>query len=127
MNLAVPYKLATRKLCLRVVLLYALLVFMVGLNVQYADFNLRDTNITAIRKGLNAPFIIQMVHGGDTGWPHLVNAFFIFSAFSVAINALYISSRLLHALANIRNIWPETGWDMLSSADWRVQLNMVCL
>lgn len=103
-------KLATRKICLRVILLYTLLVFTVGLNVPYTDLNLLDTSITSIRKGHNAPFLIQMVHGGITGWPHLVNAFFIFSAFSVAVNALYIASRLLHALANIRNVWPETGW-----------------
>jgi amino acid transporter len=91
MNLAVPYKLATRKLCLRVVLLYALLVFIVGLNEQYTDFNLRDTSIAAIRKGHNAPIIIQMMYAGVASWPHLVNAFSIFSAFSLAVNALYIS------------------------------------
>jgi yeast amino acid transporter len=103
-------KLATRKISLRVILLYCLLVFTVGLNVPYTDINLRDTSISSIRKGHNSPFIIAMVHSGVTGWPHLVNAFFIFSAFSVAVNALYTASRLLHALANIRNVWPETGW-----------------
>ena len=103
-------KLASRKICLRVILLYSLLAFTVGLNVPYTDANLLDTTITSIKRGQNSPFIIQMIHGKVTGLPHLVNAFFIFSAFSVAVNALYISSRLLHALANIRNVWPETGW-----------------
>jgi amino acid transporter len=103
-------KLATRKISLRVILLYCLLVFTVGLNVPYTDFNLRDSSISSIRKGQNSPFIIAMVHSGVTGWPSFLNAFFIFSAFSVAVNALYISSRLLHALASIRNVWPETGW-----------------
>ena len=74
------------------------------------DFNLTDQSIASIMKGQNSPFIIQAVHAGVTGWPHLINAFFIFSAFCVAINALYTSSRLLHALANVRNVWPETGW-----------------
>ena len=103
-------KLATRKISLRVILLYCLLVFTVGLNVPSTDFNLLDQSISSIRKGQNSPFIIQMVHSGVSGWPHFLNAFFIFSAFCVAVNALYTSSRLLHALANIRNVWPETGW-----------------
>lgn len=103
-------KLATRKISLRVILLYMLLVFTVGLNVPSDDINLQDSHISSIRAGQNSPFIIAMVHRGVTGWPHLINAFFIFSAFSVSVNALYISSRLLHAMANIRNVWPETGW-----------------
>jgi amino acid permease len=44
------------------------------------------------------------------GWPHFFNAFYIFSAFSCGVNGLYIASRLLHALASIRNVWPSTGW-----------------
>ena len=103
-------KLATRKISLRVILLYMLLIFTVGLNVPSNDVNLQDSHISSIRAGQNSPFIIVMVHSGVTGWPHLVNAFFIFSAFSVAVNALFISSRILHALANIRNVWPESGW-----------------
>lgn len=103
-------KLATRKISLRVILLYMLLIFTVGLNVPSTDINLQDAHISSIRAGQNSPFIISMVHSGVTGWPHLINAFFIFSAFSVSVNALFISSRLLHAMANIRNVWPESGW-----------------
>ncbi len=44
------------------------------------------------------------------GWPHFFNAFFIFSGFSTGVNGLYIASRLLHALASIRNVWPGSGW-----------------
>ena len=103
-------KLATRKISLRVILLYCLLVFTVGLNVPYTDQYLRDTSIASLNKGQSSPFIVAMVRSGVTGWPHFINAFFIFSAFSVSVNALYTGSRLLHALANIRNVWPETGW-----------------
>jgi amino acid transporter len=103
-------KLATRKISLRVILLYTLTVFTVGLNVPYNDINLRDTSISSIKQGQNSPIIINCVRNGITGWPHFFNAFFIFSACSTGINGLYISSRLLHALANIRNAWPETAW-----------------
>jgi amino acid transporter len=103
-------KLATRKIALRVIVLYALVVFTTGLNVPYNDINLQDQTISSIRRGANSPIMISCVRNGVIGWPHFFNAFFIFSAFSTGINGLYISSRLLHALASIRNVWPATGW-----------------
>ncbi|CAG8953760.1 hypothetical protein HYFRA_00006651 [Hymenoscyphus fraxineus] len=103
-------KLATRKIALRVILLYALVVFTVGLNVPYNDVNLQDSSISSIRRGQNSPIIITCVRNGVVGWPHFLNAFYIFSAFSTGVNGLYISSRLLHALASVRNVWPNTGW-----------------
>jgi amino acid permease len=103
-------KLASRKIALRVILLYTLIVFTVGLNVPYNDINLQDQTISSIRRGQNSPVVISCVRNGVTGWPHFFNAFYIFSAFSTGINGLYISSRLLHALASIRNVWPATGW-----------------
>ncbi|MCJ1468528.1 hypothetical protein MMC07_007157 [Pseudocyphellaria aurata] len=99
-------KLATRKISLRVILMYTLFVFTVGLNVPYDDSNLRDYSVNSIRRGQYSAIIIACVRSRITGWPHFVNAFFIFSAFSAGVNALYISSRLLHALANIQNVWP---------------------
>lgn len=103
-------KLASRKIALRVIILYALVVFTVGLNVPYNDINLQDRTISSIRRGQNSPVIIACVRNGVRGWPHFFNAFYIFSAFSTGVNGLYISSRLLHALASIRNVWPSTGW-----------------
>lgn len=100
-------KLATRKIALRVITLYALLVFTVGLNVPFNDKALVDSSISSIRQGNHSPFIVVCIRSGITGLPHLLNAFFIFSAFSVAVNGLYVSSRLLHALASIRNVWPQ--------------------
>lgn len=99
-------KLATRKISLRVILLYTLFVFTVGLNLPIDDSNLRDYSVNSIRRGQYSAIVIACVRSGVTGWPHFLNAFFVFSAFSAGINALYISSRLLHALANIRNVWP---------------------
>lgn len=103
-------KLATRKIALRVITLYLLVVFTVGLNVPYDDPNLKDYTINSIKRGQNAPAIISCIRNKIVGWPHFLNAFFIFSAFSTGVNGLYIASRLLHALASIRNVWPSTGW-----------------
>lgn len=103
-------KLGTRKISLRVIVLYTLVVFTSGLNVPYDDPNLRDYSINSIRRGEYSAIIIACVRNKVRGWPHFLNAFFIFSALSTGINALYISSRLLHALANIRNVWPEAAW-----------------
>ncbi len=103
-------KIATRKIALRVIILYTLVVFTTGLNVPYNDVNLQDSSISSIRRGQNSPVIISCVRNGLIGWPHFFNAFFIFSAFSTGVNGLYISSRLLHALASIRNVWPAAGW-----------------
>jgi len=103
-------KLASRKISLRVILLYVLVVFTVGLNVPYNDLNLQDTTISSIRRGQNSPIIIACIRNGIKGWPHFFNAFYIFSAFSCGVNGIYIASRLLHALASVRNVWPATGW-----------------
>lgn len=103
-------KLATRKISLRVILLYALFVFTAGLNIPYNDQNLRDYSINSIRRGQYSAIMIGCVRGHITGWPHFFNAFFIFSACTTGINSLYISSRLLHALANVQNVWPRSGW-----------------
>lgn len=59
------------------------------------------------RQGSHSPFIISCVRAGTTGLPHLLNAFWIFSAFSCGVNGLYTASRLLHAMASVRNAWPS--------------------
>lgn len=103
-------KLATRKISLRVIVLYTLFVFTVGLNIPYDDQNLRDYSINSIRRGQYSAIMIACVRSHITGLPHFLNAFFIFSACTTGINSLYISSRLLHALANIQNVWPRISW-----------------
>jgi len=99
-------KLATRKVSLRILLLYALAIFTAGLNVPYTDPNL-NIPVNSIPRGQNSIFIIAAVRAHLTGWPHFMNAFFIFSATSAGINALFLSSRLLHALASIPEAWPR--------------------
>jgi amino acid transporter len=58
------------------------------------------------REGSHSAFIVACVRSHTTVLPHLINAFFIFSAFSCGVNGLYTASRLLHALASVRNAWP---------------------
>ena len=103
-------KLATRKISLRIILLYTLAAFTVGLNVPYTDPNLKLYSTSSLPNGQHSVFIIALVRAGLTGWPHFVNAFFIFSATSAGINALYVASRLLHALASISDAWPRWSW-----------------
>lgn len=100
-------KIATRKVALRVITLYVLLVFSVGLNVPMNDPEILDFAVNSIRQGNHSPFMVACVRAGTLGLPHLLNAFWIFSAFSCGVNGLYTASRLLHALASIRNAWPE--------------------
>jgi amino acid transporter len=99
-------KIATRKTSLRVILLYSLAVFTVGLNVPYTDPSLQDFSINAIKSGEHSVFVIAAVRGHTIGWPKFFNGFFIFSATSCGISTLYIASRLLHALASIPDAWP---------------------
>jgi amino acid transporter len=112
-------KLATRKITLRVVTLYALATFVVGLNVPYTDPNLKIFAINSLPNGQHSIFIIAAVRAHLTGWPHFFNAFYIFSATSAGINALYLASRLLHALACSPNAWP--GWHPFEVIRTRLQ------
>ena len=106
-------KLATRKISLRIILLYALGAFVVGLNVPYDDPQLGDADVNAINNGAHSIFIVAAVRDGVLGFPGLFNGIFIFSATSAGLNALYLSSRLLHALANVPAVWPS--WSITQS------------
>ncbi|KAF2016583.1 hypothetical protein BU24DRAFT_409674 [Aaosphaeria arxii CBS 175.79] len=99
-------KLATRKLSMRITILYVLGTFVGGLNVPYNDPNLVNIQINSVRAGQNSIFVLAAVRNGLRGWPSIFNGFFIFSATTSGINALYNSSRLLHALASIPEAWP---------------------
>ncbi|KAF2186890.1 proline-specific permease [Zopfia rhizophila CBS 207.26] len=100
-------KLATRKSALRVILMYCLSVFVVGLNVPYTDTNIQDLTMNSIRSGQNSIFILAAVRNHVRWWPHFFNGFFIFSATTSAINSLYNSSRILHALSKVDSVWPR--------------------
>src|SRR5205085_9999208 len=88
-------KLATRKISLRIILLYTLATFTVGLNVPYDDPNLADAAINSLGNGRHSAFILAAVRNNVTGWPRFMNGFFILSATSAGFNSLYLSSRIL--------------------------------
>ncbi|KAF2463996.1 uncharacterized protein BDR25DRAFT_272286 [Lindgomyces ingoldianus] len=112
-------KLATRKISLRVILLYALAAFTVGLNVPYTDDHLRDLTLLGVPGGQNSVFVIAAIREHVKGIPHLINGFFIFSACSTGVNCLYAASRTLHALASIRDAWPS--WTIFESIRSRLE------
>jgi amino acid transporter len=99
-------RLATKKLSLRITILYVLGTFVGGLNVPYDDPNLVNIQINSVRAGQNSIFVLAAVRNHIRIWPSIFNGFFIFSATTSGINALYNSSRLLHALASIPEAWP---------------------
>ena len=100
-------KIAARKISLRIILLYSLCCFTVGLNVPYNDPNLRDYAFNSIKSGEHSVFILAAVRNHLRGWPSFFNGFFIFSAAVSGMNSLYNSSRILHALACVQEAWPS--------------------
>jgi len=91
---------------MRISILYILCTFVGSLNVPYDDPMLMDIRINSTFGGQNSLFIIAAVRHRLRGWPSFFNGFFIFSATTSAINSVYNSSRLLHALASIPEAWP---------------------
>lgn len=100
-------KMSTRKIVLRILLLYTLATFVVGLNVPSDDPSIRNPDIQALGGGQHSAFVIAAVRAGKTFWPGFFTGFFVLSATSSGINSLYISSRLLHALALSHQAWPK--------------------
>jgi amino acid transporter len=109
-------RLASKKLLMRISILYTLSTFAASLNVPMDDPMLVDIGSNTILAGQNSIFVLAAVRNHLTGWASFFNGFYIFSATTSAVNALYISSRLLHALASIPEVWP------LWAQTWRKRL-----
>jgi amino acid transporter len=103
-------KIATRKICLRLIILYTLATFTVGLNVPYTYPTIADPEVISFGFGQNSAFVVSAVLNRLQGWPKAINCFFIFTALTAGINGCYNASRTLHAIASDRNAWPEWGW-----------------
>lgn len=99
-------KLATKKLSLRITILYIFATFCGGLNVPYTDPNLISIQTTEIKGGSNSVFVLSAVRNHIRVISSVFNGFFIFSAASSGIQYLYMASRSLHALASIPEAWP---------------------
>lgn len=105
-------KMSSKKLVMRISLLYCLACFTGGLNVPFDDRYLMEARWGSISGGQNSLFVISAVRNGVRGLPQFFNGFFIFSCTSSGISCVYNSSRLLHALASIPEAWPlwAQGW-----------------
>lgn len=112
-------KMGTRKIMLRLILLYVLGALTAGFNVPYTDPNLRDLNINSFPSGEHSIFVLAAVRNHVRGWGHFFVAFFIYSSTSAGSNALYFSSRVLHALACTGEAWPDSP--VLNSLRSRLQ------
>jgi len=104
-------KISSRKIALRVITLYCLCIFTVGLNVPYQDTQLRKlAEDDGIKGGHFSVFVLAAIREHVPVLPHFLNGFFVFSATTTGINSLYGASRLLHAIATLPDAWPRWGW-----------------
>ena len=103
-------KISSRKIVLRVIILYALAVFTVGLNVPYTDPLLVSYAVNGIGGGRSSAFVLASVRERVPFFPHFLNGFFIFSAFVTGTNALYAASRIMHAISSLPEAWPQWKW-----------------
>jgi yeast amino acid transporter len=102
-------KIATRKISLRIITLYTLATFTVGLNVPYTYPLIKDTQVISFGYGQNCAFLISTVLNRMRYWPYFINDFIIFSATTAGANGIYNASRTLHALASVPDAWPDWG------------------
>jgi amino acid transporter len=112
-------KIATRKICLRLILLYTLATFTVGLNVPYTYPTIADPTVISFGFGQNSAFVVSAVLNRLRYWPVFINDFIIFSALTAGVNGCYNASRTLHAIASDRNAWPE--WEPVQAIRRRLE------
>lgn len=97
-------KMGSRKISIRIVTLYSMAMLTAACIVPRDHPFINGGGQSA---GAQSVFIIAVVEAGIPGLAHFINAVFVFCAFSCAINALYISSRVLHTLALHGQTGPE--------------------
>ena len=112
-------KLATRKISLRIITLYTLATFTVGLNVPYTYPLIQDKAVISFGFGENSAFVIATVLNHLRVWPYFINDFIIFSATTAGANGIYNASRTLHALASTQEAWPD--WAPIQSLRRRLE------
>ncbi|OAA66292.1 proline-specific permease [Cordyceps fumosorosea ARSEF 2679] len=97
-------KMAARKINIRIITLYALAVTTASFVVPYDHpfINGAGTSVSS-----RSVFIIAAVEAGVPMLAQFFNAMFVVSAFTCAINSLYVASRVLHTLALRGQTGPE--------------------
>jgi len=97
-------KMAARKISIRIVTVYCFAIFTASFVVPYDHPFL---NGKAQSLGASSIFVIAVVEAGIPSAAHFFNAIFILSTFTVAINCLFVASRVLHTLALVDQTGPE--------------------
>ncbi|EAS36718.3 amino acid transporter [Coccidioides immitis RS] len=97
-------KMATRKISLRIITLYALTMITASFTVPLDHPFL---NGKAQSVGAQTIFVIAAVEAGMPALANFYNAVYLFSAFTCAINSMYVASRVLHTLALRDQTGPE--------------------
>jgi len=97
-------KMASRKISLRIITLYCMSMIMASFVVPFSHPFINGGGQSV---GAHSVFIIAVVEAGIPAAAHFFNAIFVFSSFTCAINSMYVSSRVLHALALRDQTGPE--------------------
>jgi amino acid transporter len=97
-------KMASRKICIRIVTLYSMAMLTASFVVPYTHPFLNGKGQSV---GAHSIFIIAVVEAGIPMAAHFFNAVFTFSAFTCAINSMYVASRVLHTLALLDQTGPQ--------------------
>ncbi|KAH8812741.1 proline-specific permease [Xylogone sp. PMI_703] len=97
-------KMGARKTNIRIIVLYTL-AMLTGSFVVPRDHPFINGKATSV--GGRSIFIIAVVEAGIPQVAHFFNAVFVFSAFTCAVNSMYIASRVLHTLAIQDQTGPE--------------------
>ncbi|KAL7005186.1 hypothetical protein EMMF5_005295 [Cystobasidiomycetes sp. EMM_F5] len=92
-------KTAVRAIFYRIVLLYVLSLFFVGLCVQRSNPDLLQANKEGSGNAAQSPFVVVIKVAGVKVLDHIVNAVVLTSAFSSGNEFLYASSRAMFMLA----------------------------
>jgi amino acid transporter len=98
-NPRVTMRTAVRAIFYRIVLLYVLALFVIGMCVSQQDPNLLSAIAGASGTAAQSPFVILMTTAGIRVLPHIINAVVLTSAFSSGNEYMYASSRALYMLS----------------------------
>jgi len=100
-------KMASRKISIRIISLYMMSMIVASFVVPMTHPFINGGGQSV---GSHSLFIIGAVEAGLPSVAHFFNAVFVFSSFTCAINSMYVSSRVLHALA----LRDQTGPDFIT-------------
>ena len=98
-------KMATRKINIRVIVLYTLAVLMGSFVVPTDHKFINGEEGQSL--GARSVFLIAVVEAGMPSAAHFYNSVFVFSSFTCAINSMYNASRVMHTLALRAQTGPE--------------------